>query len=86
MYAVAGYRISESLSRGYHLYVDDLVTAEQVRSQGLGKLLLQWLIAEARREKCQHLVLDSGVQRFAAHRFYLRHGMSITAHHFCMEV
>lgn len=86
VYAVAGYRVSENLFRGCHLYVDDLVTAEHLRSQGVGKLLLEWLIAEARRKKCQHLVLDSGVQRFAAHRFYLRHGMSITAHHFTMEV
>lgn len=28
------------------------------------------------------LHLDSGVQRYGAHRFYLRHGMDITSHHF----
>ncbi|MHB1766746.1 MAG: GNAT family N-acetyltransferase [Phycisphaerae bacterium] len=81
-----GAEYSENLSRGRNMYVDDLVTTEHLRSKGVGKLLLQWLIAEARRKKCKHLVLDSGVQRFAAHRFYLRHGMNITAHHFTMEL
>jgi GNAT superfamily N-acetyltransferase len=84
--AVAAYRVSESLSRGRNLYVDDLVTDKNRRSQGLGKMLLDWLVAEARREKCQQMVLDSGVQRFAAHRFYLRHGMNIEAHHFVLEL
>ena len=28
----------------------------------------------------------SGVQRFGAHRFYLRHGMNITSHHFQLEL
>ena len=84
--AVAGYRISECFSRGRNLYVDDLVTDEHLRSQGVGKLLLDWLIAEARRQKCKHLALDSGVQRFGAHRFYLRHGMNIAAHHFAMDL
>ena len=84
--AVAGYRIAECLSRGRNLYVDDLVTDEKYRSQGLGKVLLDWLIREARGHKCEQLALDSGVQRFAAHRFYLRHGMNITAHHFALDV
>ena len=32
------------------------------------------------------LDLDSGVQRFPAHRFYLGQGMAITAHHFALDV
>ena len=84
--AVAGYRIAECLSRGRNLYVDDLVTDEKHRSRGLGKVLLDWLIGEACRHKCEQLALDSGVQRFAAHRFYLRHGMNITAHHFALDL
>ena len=80
--AVAGYRRSESLAWGAHYYVDDLVTAENVRSRGYGKMLLDWLKNAALAEGCASLQLDSGVQRCSAHRFYLRERMDITCHHF----
>jgi GNAT superfamily N-acetyltransferase len=79
--AVAGFRLGESLAWGRYLYVDDLVTAESARSLGFGKLLLDWLKAEARSNGCSELHLDSGVQRHGAHRFYLRERMDITALH-----
>ena len=80
--AVAGYRVSEKLSTGKFLYVDDLVSREADRSRGYGGRLFDWLVARAREEGCALLGLDSGVQRFGAHRFYLRKGMDITCHHF----
>ncbi|HEY3901635.1 MAG TPA: GNAT family N-acetyltransferase [Chthoniobacter sp.] len=84
--ACAGYRLSESLSFGRFLYVDDLVTASAARSWGFGKELMDWLVAEARAAGCVELHLDSGVQRFAAHRFYLRERMEIMAHHFRLKL
>ena len=83
--AVAGYRIIESLSAGRHVYVDDLVTDEQQRSQGYGGRLFDWLIAYARENSCMGLALDSGVHRFDAHRFYLQKRMNITSHHFHLD-
>ena len=80
--AVAGFRLEERLVKGRLLYVDDLVTAADSRSLGYGKQLLSWLIAHARSQDCRQLQLDSGVHRFAAHRFYMREGMHISAHHF----
>ncbi len=80
--AVAGYRFGESLAWDTYLYVDDLVTDDGARSKGHGKLLLDWLKREAEAHGCRDLHLDSGVQRFAAHRFYLRERMDIAAHHF----
>ena len=80
--AVAGYRFGESLAWDAYLYVDDLVTDERARSKGHGKLLLDWLKREATAHGCRDLHLDSGVQRCAAHRFYLRERMDITSHHF----
>ncbi len=79
---VAGYRVGESLAWGRHLYVDDLVTASEHRSAGVGRALCTWLRAEARRLRCRQWHLDSGVQRHAAHRFYLRERMDITCFHF----
>jgi len=84
--AVAGYRISTSLSWGKFLYVDDLVSAESARSKGYGEALLDWLKVEAKQQGCQQLHLDSGVQRFAAHRFYLKQRMDITCHHFAVDI
>ncbi|MBI2078224.1 MAG: GNAT family N-acetyltransferase [Euryarchaeota archaeon] len=83
--AVAGYRVQNMLFQketGRMLYVDDLVTDEAQRSKGHGRALLDWLVEEARREGCDALELDSGVQRVGAHRFYLSQGMHIASYHF----
>src|SRR5437763_11549339 len=50
--AVAGYRISECLSWGKFLYVDDLVTRETDRSKGYGATLFDWLVGQAVKEGC----------------------------------
>jgi len=84
--ALAGFRVSENLAWGRFLYVDDLITDEARRSSGAGKALFDWLLDTARNEGCQQLHLDSGVQRFDAHRFYLREGMQITGHHFARSL
>ncbi len=84
--SVAGFRIREMLVRGLHLYVDDLVTDQVYRSQGYGDELFDWLLARAREAGCAHLELDSGVQRFGAHRFYFRREMHVGAFHFTMPL
>lgn len=80
--AYAGWRVHENLVYGRHMYVDDLVTDETVRSRGYGKAMLDWLKAEARRRGCARLQLDSGTFRKDAHAFYLREGLRIEAFHF----
>jgi GNAT superfamily N-acetyltransferase len=84
--SVAGVRTLENLAFGRLLYVDDLVTDENSQSRGHGTKLFEWLIDFARLNDCRQLHLDSGVQRFGAHRFYLAGGMKIAAHHFSMEL
>ena len=84
--ALAGFRVCENLAWGRFLYVDDLITDETRRSSGAGKALFEWLLDVARNEGCQQLHLDSGVQRFDAHRFYLREGMHIAGHHFALSL
>lgn len=79
---VAGFVVGMKLAWGKHIYVDDLVTAECHRSMGAGAKMLEWLRSHARDLDCTQLHLDSGVQRFAAHRFYLREGFDIASHHF----
>lgn len=80
--AVAGFRVSTNLHLGKNLYVDDLVTDPERRSEGYGGQLLAWLEALARQQDCRSLHLDSGCQRQQAHKFYFAQGMTITSFHF----
>ncbi|WP_328324194.1 MULTISPECIES: GNAT family N-acetyltransferase [unclassified Streptomyces] len=73
-------------SRGRLLFVDDLVTDPQVRSGGVGSLLMEELEARARRAGCTRIELDSGVANHGAHRFYHSHRMVISAHHFARDL
>lgn len=79
---VAVYRIHENTFDGEHMYVDDLVTDEARRSEGVGEALLGHLQKLARDAGCQAFTLDSGTQRQRAHRFYFRHGLTIVGFHF----
>ncbi len=79
--SVAGFRFAEFLAWGRVLYIDDLSTLQEARSQGFAELLLNWLIAYAKEDKCQGVHLDSGYARQAAHRLYLRKGFVLDAHH-----
>ena len=83
---VAGYRLTECLCWGKFLYVDDLVTDENARSENYGHQMMEWLVNEAKENQCKRIHLDSGVQRHSAHRFYLRERMDIIAYHFAMAV
>jgi GNAT superfamily N-acetyltransferase len=80
--SLAGYRVTECLWAGKFFYVDDLVAAAGARNQGWGQRMMDWLIARAREEGCTAFHLDSGVQRFEAHGFYLKNRLHIVAHHF----
>jgi GNAT superfamily N-acetyltransferase len=80
--AAVGFKLARSLAWGDFVYVDDLVTDDAARSCGHGSALLAWVSAYGKACGCRQLHLDSGVQRFDAHRFYLRERMDITCHHF----
>lgn len=83
---IAGFRTSECLAWGRFLYVDDLITQASDRSKGYGEIMFDWLVEQAKSHSCDQLHLDSGVQRFRAHRFYLQKRMEITSHHFSSKL
>jgi hypothetical protein len=84
--SVAGYRLINNLASGRVLYVDDLVSDSCDRSRGYGGRLLEWLVSQARGESCDTVELDSGVQRYEAHRFYLVNRMIISSYHFRLKL
>jgi GNAT superfamily N-acetyltransferase len=70
---LAGVRRSHTLSRGEHLFVDDLVTAAGSRGAGHGRTFVRWLAAQARSEGIARIYLDS---RATARGFYERLGFT----------
>jgi len=68
--AVAGIEIQLNLYDLRHMRVHDLVTREGVRSRGYGKKLMDWIEVLSRKERCEWMVLSSGVKRTEAHSFY----------------
>jgi GNAT superfamily N-acetyltransferase len=84
--ALAVYRTVENTMYGTHLYVDDLVTDERLRSKGIGRSLLDHLERKARSARLDQITLDSGTQRQQAHKFYFREGLLVTAFHFVKKL
>jgi len=82
---VAVFRQFENTHIGSRFYVDDLVTDAARRSSGVGRALIEWLEAEARRRGCPGLDLESGTHRTHAHKFYFREGFLITSFSFRKE-
>lgn len=80
--AAAGFHVGDMLAWGHFLYVEDLVTRGSARRGGHATRLLDWIRAEAERNGCDSLQLDSGSQRYDAHRLYHSSGYRITGYHF----
>jgi GNAT superfamily N-acetyltransferase len=70
---LAGIRRAHTLSRGAHLFVDDLVTAEPSRGRGHGRAMLAHLASLARAEGLPRVYLDA---RLTAKRFYEQLGFT----------
>ncbi|WP_346841645.1 GNAT family N-acetyltransferase [Metapseudomonas otitidis] len=79
---LAGYRTLDNLIHDRFVYVDDLVTAEEARSQGVGAALLTEVERLARADGCAKLVLDTALANALAQRFYFRQGLLATGLHF----
>lgn len=72
--AVMGYRFLFDFVRGKHVYIDDLVTSEKVRSLGLGAKLLKYAEEIARHSNCAGLRLCTGIDNHRGVQFYEKHG------------
>jgi len=80
---VVGYNYDYRLSvGGKMIYIADMVVDKDQRSKGIGEKLMEHVKQEAVSEKCKAIVLDSGVQRPKAHKFYLNQDFGITSFNF----
>ena len=82
----AGVVIQTNLYHKRHLFVDELVTDEQYRSKGYGKLILAYLKDYAKMGMCERIVLSSGLARHEAHRFYEKEGFNKKSYVFVKEL
>lgn len=70
---LAGIRRAHTLSRGDHLFVDDLVTDEATRAAGHGRAMMQFLAREAADHGIPRIYLDA---RITAKGFYEKLGFT----------
>jgi len=82
----AGVVIQTNLYHKRHLFVDELVTDAQYRSQGYGAMMLAYLKDYAKMGMCERIVLSSGLQRKEAHEFYAKEGFEKKSFVFVKEL
>lgn len=84
--AAIGFRYLQLLYNGKQYYIDDLTTLPGHRGKGYAGKLLDYVVDLARTNGFDAVTLDSGHQRFDAHRLYLNKGFTISAHHFSKKL
>ncbi|WP_232702945.1 GNAT family N-acetyltransferase [Halobacterium wangiae] len=80
--SVAGVSVRMSVWYGRYLWVYDLATAPNHRSNGFGERLLSHLERWAADRGCDTIGLASAPERTDAHRFYEDRGMERSSHVF----
>lgn len=79
---LTGYWIGSKLWCGKYLELDNVVVSEAYRSQGVGKILFDFMEKRAIEEKCTMLALDSYTSNFKAHKFFYGQGYAPRGFHF----
>jgi GNAT superfamily N-acetyltransferase len=57
--------------------VEDLIVARDHRKKGIGKVVMDWIVAEALARGVSRLFLESGKNNHSAHHFFEREGFEI---------
>ncbi|UOK43195.1 MULTISPECIES: GNAT family N-acetyltransferase [Flavobacterium] len=79
---ITGCWFSTKLWSGKYLEIDNFVVDEAHRSQGIGKMLLDFVEQKALGLGCTNIVLDAFTTNFKAHRFYYNQGYAPKGFHF----
>ena len=79
---ISGFWIGTKLWCGKYLELDNIVVVEKYRSQGIGKLIFDFLHKKAMEHDCTMLSLDSYTSNFKAHKFFYNEGYSPKGFHF----
>jgi GNAT superfamily N-acetyltransferase len=66
----AGVAVRTNFYNGKHVFVYDLVTRADRRSEGYGEAMMTFLESWAQDRDCEYVTLESALRREDAHRFY----------------
>jgi GNAT superfamily N-acetyltransferase len=80
--AICGFWIGNKLWIGKYLELDNIVVRASHRSQGVGKLMFDFLERKAIEQQCKMLSLDSYTSNFKAHKFFYNEGYAPKGFHF----
>ena len=84
--AVSGYWLATKLYCGKYLEIDNFVVDEAYRSKQIGKMLVDWMLEEAKRNGCETALLDAYVENFKAHKFYYKQGFIARGFHYLKKI
>lgn len=79
---ITGCWSSTKLWSGKYLEIDNFVVDLENRSNGIGKMLTDYIEQKALALGCTNIVLDAFTTNFAAHRFYYNQGYGPKGFHF----
>lgn len=79
---ISGFWIGNKLWCGKYLELDNIVVCQNHRSQGVGKLLVDFLNRKAVEQKCTMLSLDSYTTNYKAHKMFYNEGFAPRGFHF----
>jgi len=83
--ALAFYRVHPTTFDTIRFEIYDLIVDEKERNYGLGTRLFQYLINQAKQYGAPSLVLQCDLTNTNAHRFFFRHGLTISSFGFCLN-
>jgi ribosomal protein S18 acetylase RimI-like enzyme len=83
---ISGIWVATKIYSGRYLEMDNVVVADSHRSQGIGKLLTDFVVALAIEEGCETIMLDAYLENEKAHAFYERAGFVKRGYHFLKKV
>ncbi len=79
--ALTGCWIATKFYSGKYLEVDNFIVDRNHRGQSIGKQIMDYVLAEAKKLRCDSIVLNGYINNEAAHRFYNQYGFETLAKH-----
>lgn len=71
---------------GLTCYVSGIITAESCRERGIGRAMMDHTKELAKARGCKAIILDSGLPRKTAHRFYEGYGFERSCYGFELKL
>ena len=79
---MAGVWIGHKFWCGKYLEIDHVVVLESYRSQGIGRLIFDFMKNMAREEGCHSLGLDSFTHNHRSHKMFFKEDFVVKGYHF----